>query len=197
MKKKIAGYLAAAVASAWLLGLPARADDFELAMVIKETTNPYYNATLSGAQIAAKEIGGTAKNYGPTQSSPQAQIDIINNLADRHVQAIAVAPSDPNAVGPAMKRAAKLGVKVITFDADSATDARPFLVNMATTDSVGRFASEGSVLEHKRQEQVYLILRDTSVYYTHMLFFDPRSANAAHGLVRAVQTLLDGIIEAG
>ena len=66
------------------------------------------------------EIGGTAKNYGPTQSSPQAQIDIINNLADRHVPAIAVAPSDPDAVVPAMKRAQKLGAKVITFDADSA-----------------------------------------------------------------------------
>ena len=51
------------------------AQDFELAMVIKETTNPYYNATLAGAQMAAEEIGGTAKNYGPTQSSGEAQID--------------------------------------------------------------------------------------------------------------------------
>src|SRR5271157_2282059 len=50
---------------AWLTTqtITARADDFELAMVIKETTNPYYNATLSGAKIAAGEIGGTANNY--------------------------------------------------------------------------------------------------------------------------------------
>src|SRR6202022_215824 len=121
----------------------AKADDFELAMVIKETTNPYYNATLAGARMAAGEIGGTAKNYGPTQSSPQAQIDIINNLADRHIPAIAVAPSDPNAVVPAMKRAAKLGAKVITYDADSAEDARPFLVNQATLESVGKFGADG------------------------------------------------------
>src|ERR1700724_2387 len=83
----------------------AKADDFELAMVIKETTNPYYNATLEGARIAAKEIGGTANNYGPTQSSGQAQVELINNLADRHIRAIAIAPSDPDAVVPAMKRA--------------------------------------------------------------------------------------------
>src|ERR1700692_4205918 len=44
-------------------GQEVKADDFELAMVIKSTTNPYYNATLKGAQIAAKEIGGSAKNY--------------------------------------------------------------------------------------------------------------------------------------
>jgi len=49
-------------------------------MVIKETTNPYYNATLEGARIAAKEIGGTANNYGPTQSSGQAQVELINNF---------------------------------------------------------------------------------------------------------------------
>ena len=117
------------------------AQDFELAMVIKETTNPYYNATLAGAEMAAEEIGGTAKNYGPTQSSGEAQIAIINNLADRRIPAIAVAPSDPNAVAPAMKRAQRIGSKVITFDADSAVDARPFFVNQATTDSVGRFGA--------------------------------------------------------
>lgn len=118
------------------------ADDFELAMVIKSTTNPYYNATLKGAQIAAKEIGGSAKNYGPTQSSAQAQVDIINNLGDRHASAIAVAPSDPDAVVPAMKRAQKLGSKVLTFDADSAPEGRPFFVNQATTESVGKFGAD-------------------------------------------------------
>lgn len=125
----------------WLFTGIASAADFELAMVIKETTNPYYNATLSGAKIAASEIGGTAKNYGPTQSSAQAQIELINNLADRRVAAIAVAPSDANAVVPAMKRAQKLGSKVITFDADSGAEGRPFFVNQATTESVGKFAA--------------------------------------------------------
>lgn len=122
-------------------GASARTDDFELAMVIKETTNPYYNATLKGARIAASEIGGTATNYGPTQSSGQAQVELINNLADRHVPAIAVAPSDPDAVVPAMKRAQKLGAKVLTFDADSGKEGRPFFVNQATSDSIGRFGA--------------------------------------------------------
>jgi rhamnose transport system substrate-binding protein len=136
-------FVVLAVAAVAVGSRPGGAADFELAMVIKETTNPYYNATLAGAEMAAKEIGGTAKNYGPTQSSAEAQIAIINNLADRHVAAIAVAPSDPNAVVPAMKRAQKLGAKVITFDADSGKDGRPFFVNQATTESVGKFGAEG------------------------------------------------------
>jgi len=144
MPRKFATYLlVGAVALAGpFLGSALAADDFSLAMVIKSTTNPYYNATLAGAQIAAKEIGGTVENFGPTQSSATAQVDIINNLADRRIPAIAVAPSDPDAVVPAMKRAQQLGATVLTFDADSAPDARAFHVNMATTDSVGRFGAK-------------------------------------------------------
>jgi rhamnose transport system substrate-binding protein len=130
-----------AVAALPVLSTTIKADDFELAMVIKETTNPYYNATLQGAQIAAKETGGKVNNYGPTQSSGQAQVELINNLADRHIPAIAVAPSDPAAVVPAMKRAQKLGAKVITFDADSNPDGRSFFVNQATSDAIGRFGA--------------------------------------------------------
>src|SRR5580704_17478110 len=98
-------------------------------------------ATLAGAKIAAEETGGKVANYGPTESSAKAQVDIINSLAERRVSAIAVAPSDPDAVVPAMERAQKLGVKVVTFDAD-ASGGRPFFVNQATSDSIGRFGGQ-------------------------------------------------------
>jgi len=61
-------------ATLWLGPTPAGAADFELAMVIKSTTNPYYKATLAGAQIAAQETGGKVENYGPTESSASAQV---------------------------------------------------------------------------------------------------------------------------
>jgi hypothetical protein len=59
----------------------------------------------------------------------------------RHVPAIAVAPSDPDAVVPAVRRAQRRGAKVITFDADSAPEGRSFFVNQATSDSIGRFGA--------------------------------------------------------
>ena len=90
-------------------------------MVIKSTTNPYYKRDPPGAKIAAKETGGKVEITVRPEPSGKAQVDIINNLADRHVAAIAVAPSDPDAVVPAMKRAQKLGAKVVTFDAEFGT----------------------------------------------------------------------------
>ncbi len=154
------GRLSAGVAAASLLfavQAGAQDDDFQLAMVIKSTTNPYYNATLLGAQMAAEELGGSVENYGPTQASATAQVDIINNLADRRVTAIAVAPNDPDAVAPAMKRAQQIGSIVLTFDADSAYDARPFHVNMATTDSVGRFGATRLAEELGNQGKVAIV----------------------------------------
>jgi rhamnose transport system substrate-binding protein len=146
MGKRLSRYVIASIAGAigFLAACTAwsgaRADDFQLGMVIKSTTNPYYQATLAGAEIAAKEIGGSVQNYGPTEASAQAQVDIINNLADRHVTAIAVAPSDPDAVVPAMNRATRLGAKVLTFDAD-ASGGRLFFVNQSTSDAIGRFGA--------------------------------------------------------
>lgn len=134
----------AAIATVSLICLEmtsARAE-FELGMVIKSTTNPYYSATLKGAKIAASEVGGKVENWGPTQSTATAQIDIINNLANRRVSAIAVAPNDAAAVVPAMKRAAQLGINVITFDADSAPEGRKFYVNSATTEAIGTYGAK-------------------------------------------------------
>jgi ABC-type sugar transport system substrate-binding protein len=59
---------AVALAGPLIADALAQDSDFSLGMVIKSTTNPYYNATLAGAQMAAKELGGTVENFGPTQS---------------------------------------------------------------------------------------------------------------------------------
>ncbi|MFC3655968.1 substrate-binding domain-containing protein [Xanthomonas hyacinthi] len=120
----------------------SRANEFELPMVTKSTANPYYNAIVSGAEIAARETGGTVRDYGPPQADAQAQIAIFNRLVDRGTAVIAVAPRDPAAAASAIRRATLAGTKVITFDTDSAPDARLFLVNVATADALGRFGAK-------------------------------------------------------
>src|SRR5271165_1231619 len=51
--KFLVAAISASVISVGVASAVAHADDFKLAMVIKSTTNPYYNATLAGANIAA------------------------------------------------------------------------------------------------------------------------------------------------
>jgi rhamnose transport system substrate-binding protein len=146
--------MAALLLSTGSVGL---ADDFELGMVIKSTTNPYFTATLKGAQIAADEIGGKVENWGPTQSTATGQIDIINSLANRHVSAIAVAPNDSAAVVPAMKRAAELGSVVITFDADSDPAGRKVYLNSATADSIGVYGAKRLAEEMGNKGEIAIV----------------------------------------
>ena len=52
------------------------------------------------------------------------------------VGVIAIAGNDANAVAPALKRAAKEGVRVISYDSDVAVDARQVLINQVKGDSL-------------------------------------------------------------
>jgi ABC-type sugar transport system substrate-binding protein len=72
----------------------------------------------------------------PSQATAEAQIEFINNLVSRKVGVIAIAGNDANAVAPALKRAAKQGVKIISYDSDVARDARTLFLNQAKGDSL-------------------------------------------------------------
>ncbi len=105
-------------------------------MLPKLDTDPYFQVAKGGAEDAAKEIGGTVIQVAPSQATAEAQIEFINNLVSQKVGVIAIAGNDANAVAPALKRAAKEGVRVISYDSDVAADARQVLINQVKGDSL-------------------------------------------------------------
>ena len=139
----VAGVLAAAplMIGLWQWVPRASADDFELAMVIKETTNPYYNATLKGAQIAASEIGGHRQELRP---------DTIERPgAGRHHQQPRRSPR-PCDRGRAERSRCRRPCDETGAEARRqghdvqrrlGRRGRPFFVNQATSDSIGRFGA--------------------------------------------------------
>ena len=90
----------------------------------KLDTDPYFQVAKTGAEEAQKDIGGSVLQEAPSQATAEAQIEFINNLVSQKVGVIAIAGNDANAVAPALKRAAKQGVKIISYDSDVAHDAR-------------------------------------------------------------------------
>jgi rhamnose transport system substrate-binding protein len=105
-------------------------------MLPKLDTDPYFQVAKGGAEDAAKELGGTVIQVAPSQATAEAQIEFINNLVSQKVGVIAIAGNDANAVAPALKRAAKEGVRVISYDSDVAADARQVLINQVKGDSL-------------------------------------------------------------
>ena len=108
----------------------------------KLDTDPYFQVAQTGAEEAAKEIGGKAIKQAPSQATAEAQIDFINNLVSQKVGVIAISANDANAVAPALRRAAKQGVKVVSYDSDVATAARSVFLNQAAGDSLAEMMLE-------------------------------------------------------
>src|SRR6476620_5174459 len=94
----------------------ASAGPTKIALLVKNLGNGFFDAANKGAQEAAKELGGVDIIYtGPTQATPEGQIDIINQLVSQKVNAIAVSANDADALVPALQAAMKAGVTVISF----------------------------------------------------------------------------------
>jgi rhamnose transport system substrate-binding protein len=108
----------------------------------KLDTDPYFQVAKAGAEEAQAEIGGKVVQQAPSQATAEAQIEFINNLVSQKVDVIAIAGNDANAVAPALKRAAKQGVRVISYDSDVAPDVRAVFLNQAKGDSLAEMMLE-------------------------------------------------------
>jgi rhamnose transport system substrate-binding protein len=115
--------------TAWAADKPVR-----IGLLAKSLGNGFFVAAHRGAQEAAKELGNVEVIYtGPSSTSAEGQIEIINSLAAQHVDAIAISANDPDALVPACKRAMQRGVKVVSFDSAVATEGR--IVHLAPSSS--------------------------------------------------------------
>jgi len=108
----------------------------------KLDTDPYFQVAKTGADEAAAEIGGKVVQQAPSQATAEAQIEFINNLVSQKVDVIAISGNDANAVAPALKRAEKQGVRVVSYDSDVATSARSLFINQAKGDSLAEMMIE-------------------------------------------------------
>ncbi|TCM44696.1 monosaccharide ABC transporter substrate-binding protein (CUT2 family) [Rhizobium sp. PP-F2F-G48] len=117
----------------------------------KLDTDPYFQVAQTGAEEAAAEIGGKAIKQAPSQATAEAQIDFINNLVSQKVGVIAISANDANAVAPALRRAQKQGVKVVSYDSDVSTAARTVFLNQAAGDSLAEMmlASMGKLINYE------------------------------------------------
>jgi rhamnose transport system substrate-binding protein len=113
------------------------AASLNIAFLPKAINNSYFTIAGNGGQTAAKELGGKFQQVGPSDSNASEQIPFITSLTEQHVSAIVISGDDPNAVAPALKQAMAQGIKVVSFDADVAQDARQVFVNQADSAQIG------------------------------------------------------------
>jgi len=128
----VATTLAAAVPA------PAQAEDMRIAILVKALGIGFFEAAAKGAEEAAAELGGVEIIYtGPTDTTAEGQVEVINSLIAQKVDAIAISANDPDAVVPALKKAMQRGITVISFDSGVAAEGRSMHLNPSSNPLIG------------------------------------------------------------
>ena len=121
-----------------LIPIPGSAKNLKIGMMPKLIGIEYFNACEKGAKEAAAELGVELEWDGPDTNDVSRQTALVEAWIARKFDVIAIAPNDPDAIAPALKKARKRGIKVITWDADSSEESRDYFINQATYHDIAK-----------------------------------------------------------
>ena len=95
----------------------AQVPKYNIALVMKTLTNPFFVEMEKGARKAEKEMGiNLIVKTGAQETSVDQQITIIEELIKEKVDAILIAPADSVQLIPVLKKAQDAGIVIINLD---------------------------------------------------------------------------------
>lgn len=113
-------------------------DQISVAFVPKLQGIPYFEAMNTGGQAACQELGCQWLYQGPVTADPAAQADIVRSYIQQGVDALVVAPNDPDSMAPLLQQAQDAGIAVATSDTDAPNSVRQVFVEQASTEGIGQ-----------------------------------------------------------
>lgn len=113
-----------------------------IAVIPKGRAHLFWQSVHAGAVAAARESDVEINWNGPaTETDYNAQIQIMDAMINRRVDAICVAPIDKKVMVNVVERAAKSGIPVVIFDSGIDTDS--FVSQVATDNyAAGQVAAD-------------------------------------------------------
>ena len=94
----------------------ALAEDMTVVVMPKLVGIPYFKASETGALAAGEELGINVIYTGPTTGDAALQVQMIEDLLIDGIDALAIAPNDPDSVSPALQKCQADGVLVMDWD---------------------------------------------------------------------------------
>lgn len=142
-------YLIAALASAAALwAMPANAG--EIAVIVKTVNSTFWQNVQKGADAAVAKTEGkhTLTFQGPASESAIAdEVNMVENAVNRKVDGIVLAPSDPDALLPAVKKAWEAHIPVVLIDSQLAEGSEQYYQSFLATDNkkAGELAAQAMI----------------------------------------------------
>ncbi|RKX40113.1 MAG: autoinducer 2 ABC transporter substrate-binding protein [Thermotoga sp.] len=133
MRKLILGLLIISILMVSMITFGAE-KKYEIAVVVKIAGIPWFNRMAEGVEQAAKDLGVNAYLIGPATADPAPQVQMVEDLVTRGVDAICVVPNDAKALKPVFNKAKEKGIVVLTHESPFETEAIDW--DIETIDSV-------------------------------------------------------------
>lgn len=111
-------------------------EDLSVAFVPKVQGIPYFEAMNTGGQQAADDMGFEWLYQGATSDDAAAQSEIMRSFIQQDVDALFVAPNDPDSMAPVLKQAQDAGIAVATTDTDAPDSVRELFVSQASPEGL-------------------------------------------------------------
>ena len=164
MKKNMILLLIAGLCVLLFSGCQRRAKTMTVALVVKTVNHPYFIDMEQGAREAANRLGIQLVVQGAEREvDVEKQMQIVENLIQRRVDAICLAPSGSRELVPAVVKANRAGIPVMVLDTriDSTTlkEAGGHVVTFIGSDNYegGRIAGQ-CVVELSKGNGIVAIL---------------------------------------
>jgi len=115
MKKLLSTLIATTLVAASSLAVAA---DKEIAVIVKTTNSDFWQNVKKGSTAAVAGLKGFTTTFqGPAaETDLGATVSLIENAINRKVAGIVLAPSDPDALIPVMKKAWEAKIPVVLID---------------------------------------------------------------------------------
>ena len=134
MRKLKLVLMASAIALAGATGASAA----EIAVIVKTVNSTFWQNVQKGAEaaIGASKGGNTMTFQGPAAESAIAdEVNMVENAVNRKVAGILLAPSDPDALVPAIKKAWEARIPVVIIDSMLSAGADKYYQAFLATDN--------------------------------------------------------------
>jgi ribose transport system substrate-binding protein len=120
-----------------LAGPAARAADKEIAVIVKTANSDFWQNVKKGAADGVTAFPGYTTTFQGAASDTDlaGQVALVENAVNRKAAAIVLAPSDPDALIPAMKKAWEARIPVILIDSAAGDAGKAYYQSFLATDN--------------------------------------------------------------
>lgn len=115
----------------------AAAADKEIAVIVKTANSDFWQNVKKGANAGIADAKGYTTTFQGAASDTDlaGQVALVENAINRKVAGIVLAPSDPDALIPAMKKAWEAKIPVILIDSAASDSGKNYYQSFLATDN--------------------------------------------------------------